>query len=809
MKRRQPFLRSIVPAAPLLAVFSLLVFSATAQAGADVNVSNLPGNEAEVSIDVNPTNPKNLVAIGHAPRSQITQKVENMNTFYTFDGGQSWILVPLGDAQDGITNVGSRFDPAVAFDDNGNVYVAYGVNTGASKVTVVVATSANGGQTYTQFTNVDADSNNDKWFLATGPDPSNPSQQNVYITWIQTVSENGGSDQRVVLSASTDGGATFSAPKTINDPSITGTDGANFFPDPAVGPNGELYVAWHDVDAKKVFVDVSLDAGANFGTDKLVTNIDPGFSFFTPPGATIPAAPVRGVRVGPNIDVDRSGGPFDGRLFISYVNLGTGGMPNTDIQVRFSDDSGDNWSSEILGGISDDVGANSQFHPWLDVDQQTGLVSVVWYDARNDPNNKKVEAFMTLSDDGGVTFLPNMLVSDGQTDQSADDPGRFDVDGVARDYLEYISIAILDCAAFPAWANDASHPPISFDDLDFFTDPIEFSTAYTPICNQPPVCDSNGPYVTECQGPVTSVTLDATGSSDPDPGDTLTYSWNTDCPAGSFDDPTSATPVMGLDSSTQAVACNVTLTVTDGEGESESCSSAVTVVDSTPPTITCPADIILTCGESIDPANTGSPTVTDSCDSSPTIASSDVVIPTACPADSVQEVIERTWTAADASGNTSDPCTQQITVLKVVLSADIKPGSCPNPFVTGRSGFLQVALLGEGDFDVTTADVSSFQLSRGDCVGGAAAPNEGPRGPQSRLQDVATPFEGALCGCHEFEEDGYLDRSLKFSRSDVSSSLQLDALPAGTIVELVLSGEVANSCNFIAPDCVWLVSPSP
>jgi hypothetical protein len=120
-----------------------------------------------------------------------------------------------------------------------------------------------------------------------------------------------------------------------------------------------------------------------------------------------------------------------------------------------------------------------------------------------------------------------------------------------------------------------------------------------------------------------------------------------------------------------------------------------------------------------------------------------------------------------------------------------------------------VGLLGTDDFDVTAVDVSTIELSRADCVGGTAAPNEGPRGPRSRLRDVATPFEDALCGCHELEEDGYLDWSLKFSRSDVSSSLQLDALPADTHVELVLSGEMADSCEFIAPDCVWLVPPSP
>lgn len=52
--------------------------SASAPPGVDVNVSNLVGNEAEVSIDVNPTNPNNQVIVGHAPRTVITRPDNTM-----------------------------------------------------------------------------------------------------------------------------------------------------------------------------------------------------------------------------------------------------------------------------------------------------------------------------------------------------------------------------------------------------------------------------------------------------------------------------------------------------------------------------------------------------------------------------------------------------------------------------------------------------------------------------------------------------------------------------------------------------------
>ena len=424
--------------------------------GADVNVSNLVGNESEVSIDANPTDPNNQVIVGHAPN------FSTMNTFFTLDGGLTWTLVALGSAQDGLAST-FRFDPTVAFDENGNVYVAYGARTGPpNQITVVVAKSTDGGQNYTQFTQVATTPNignlpgNDKWHLATGPDPSNPAQQNVYIAWTQNVTEAAGTDQRIVVSGSTNGGATFSAPVIINDPSIVGTRAGNLFADPAVGPNGEVYVAWLDNSAEQVFVDVSLDRGITFGTDNLVTDSGTGFA------TSIPPQPDRGVTVGPTIDADQSRSPFRGRLYVTYTDLLTaGGLPDTDIFVRFSDDLGATWSARTL--VNDDGGTNSQFLPWLDVDQKTGVVSVVWYDARNDPSNQLVEVFVAISTVGGVSFQPNILVSDGQSDQSTNNPNR-----TINNFLEYIGIAIVDLVAFLVWSDNS----INAADLDFFTDQV-------------------------------------------------------------------------------------------------------------------------------------------------------------------------------------------------------------------------------------------------------------------------------------------------------------------------------------------------
>jgi hypothetical protein len=142
--------------------------------------------------------------------------------------------------------------------------------------------------------------------------------------------------------------------------------------------------------------------------------------------------------------------------------------------------------------------------------------------------------------------------------------------------------------------------------------------------------------------------------------------------------------------------------------------------------------------------------------------------------------------------------------LILPLALDIKPGSCPNPFNRKSQGVLPVAVLGTIDFDVTTIDVSTVRLARADGVGGEVAPLEGPPGPHSVFEDVATPFEGEPCDCHDLGADGYLDLSMKFSSQEVVAALELDDVPGGMELELVVTGSLLSGTPFTGPDCIVL-----
>ncbi|MDX1477566.1 MAG: CHRD domain-containing protein, partial [Saprospiraceae bacterium] len=108
----------------------------------------------------------------------------------------------------------------------------------------------------------------------------------------------------------------------------------------------------------------------------------------------------------------------------------------------------------------------------------------------------------------------------------------------------------------------------------------------------------------------------------------------------------------------QASTIQRTWTATDACGNSTSCVQLISIVDTTPPMISCPADVTVECDESTDPANTGMATATDNCDTAPFVTFSDAVTPGACPQEGT---ITRTWTATDACGN-STSCVQLITI---------------------------------------------------------------------------------------------------------------------------------------------------
>ncbi len=116
-----------------------------------------------------------------------------------------------------------------------------------------------------------------------------------------------------------------------------------------------------------------------------------------------------------------------------------------------------------------------------------------------------------------------------------------------------------------------------------------------------------------------------------------------------------------------------------------------------------------------------------------------------------------------------------------------------------------MAVLGTEVFDASAIDVDSVLLTRDGVAGGAAVID-------SRLQDVATPFEGDDCDCHHLGADGWPDLVLTFQTHDVVDALDLATLVDGEQVPLTVTGDLlpeAGGQAFTATDCVRLVPKGP
>jgi uncharacterized repeat protein (TIGR01451 family) len=453
----------------LLSITAAFSGSLSLPHGANINVSQKAGGQAETTLAVNPTNPANQIACANDAPSIFGSPSQD-SLWVTQDAGQTWthVAVPLP-----VGAVLSHGDPTIVFDRTGRAVYAHLVHptsSFSSGTFLASAVSTDGGQTWTAAAVTTPGQNgDDKDFLTVGPDVANPAHDRFYITWTRN---------SFILMASSADGLTWTAPVEIDD--VTSGPGIDSLL--AVGPAGEVYCVWEDYGTTAegiVRFDRSFNGGVTWGTDQIlaVTNVNVFDDPFTGNGFyTIPAQPNRGIAVLPWIDVDRSPGSHHGRVYVSFTDAPQGEdteahHDNTDIFLIASDNAANGTSPptwNALGSspvrINNDTGSASQFFASISVDQYTGLLGAGWYDARNDPNNVKAQFFTAVSADGGATFVGNQPVAVGQTDAGAS--------GAGFDYGDYAGVAFFGGSLFPAWSdasNSTGNNPDGTSAFDLYT----------------------------------------------------------------------------------------------------------------------------------------------------------------------------------------------------------------------------------------------------------------------------------------------------------------------------------------------------
>ncbi|TAJ48987.1 MAG: HYR domain-containing protein, partial [Chitinophagaceae bacterium] len=137
-------------------------------------------------------------------------------------------------------------------------------------------------------------------------------------------------------------------------------------------------------------------------------------------------------------------------------------------------------------------------------------------------------------------------------------------------------------------------------------------------------------------------------------------------------------------------ANNVTMTVTDVNGNISTAVAIVTVMDNIAPVISCPAPVTVTCDSAVPVPNPGSVVVSDNC-SAVVSWTGDVI--------SNQQglnkyTITRTYKATDPSGNTAS-CTQQIIVQDLIapVLTGVIPGSAELQCIAEVPGAPDAAVI--------------------------------------------------------------------------------------------------------------------
>lgn len=145
----------------------------------------------------------------------------------------------------------------------------------------------------------------------------------------------------------------------------------------------------------------------------------------------------------------------------------------------------------------------------------------------------------------------------------------------------------------------------------------------------------------------------------------------------------------------------------------------------------------------------------------------------------------------------------------VVVSFDLKPTSCPNPFNPNPHELLPIenvpaAILGTDSLAANNIQNNSLLL---DVPGGGGFRMNTLIPPlQTGYEDVATPVPDPTgCQCTTAGPDGYVDLTMKFDSDAIA--LALGSVQPGAVFELCITGLLMDGRPFRGCDCIFIVGP--
>jgi len=319
----------------------------------------------------------------------------NAGDYYTTNSGLNWA------GYDYINNgntANQRSDPGPAYDKNGVIlftHITSATNFGA--VTGIGGEySTNRGANFSPTVQIDNSADDDKNLAGTDDNPTSPYYGNSYVAWCRFT---GGNFPAIIYaSRTTNGGVNWQTPVAVN------STNANHFSqgsDVCVGPNGNVYITWaQEMNASPYPGDsIGFAMSTNGGVSYTATN-----NAFNCNGTRSSSYNGWGFRTNdfPRIDVDKSGGPRNGWIYIvrPQITLAPAGTDG-DIVMNRSTDNGLTWSAGIRVNQDAMNNGKAQWFPAVRVDEYGG-VNVIYYDNRHWANTgDSATIYVSRSTNGG------------------------------------------------------------------------------------------------------------------------------------------------------------------------------------------------------------------------------------------------------------------------------------------------------------------------------------------------------------------------------------------------------------------------
>lgn len=412
---------------------------------------------SEPMLAENPRNPLNLVG-GSKFFTDPQHYRFQIGFFSSFDGGCTWLD---GGVFPGFQTQETTSDISFAFGLQNDVYAlvlnsASVLNSSESGVSVL--TSHDGGRTFgppvSVYDDVSGRSFSDKPWIAVDT-TSGPHHGDVYVVWSYDhdgfCGDGNYCQENLAFARSSDGGKTFTPvrfveghasfctnPATGRSPHDTTCD-AVLGATPAVLPDGTIAVAFQYMDVMsgkiptRLAVVTSPDGGATWTNPVLIATIHDIAGYFPPDTYRNDSLPAFACD------------PRTGQLYIAWSDKGP---VDADILFATSTDHGRTWTPFPIR-VNDDLsndGAN-QFQPQLAV-APDGVVSISFFDTRQDPHHRVIDVYLAQSIDHGHSFLKNIRV----TTQSWDPKVGAPVDEFGSLFIgDYQGLAADDSFVHPFW----------------------------------------------------------------------------------------------------------------------------------------------------------------------------------------------------------------------------------------------------------------------------------------------------------------------------------------------------------------------